>query len=108
MSMKRSIIWATPMIFALAIFSPGMASQAFAASSPAKTVIASPRSEPADIQQDLRLSPSQEEGPGWTQGYIDGQACRDPDPGAYESFPDENFEDNYYAGYDEGSYEAEC
>ncbi|MER6919463.1 hypothetical protein ABT314_10610 [Streptomyces spiralis] len=107
MSTKRSILWAPSMILALAVFCPGMASQAFAASSPAKTVIASPRSEPADIQHDLRLSPSQE-GPGWTQGYIDGQACRDPDPGAYESFPDENFEDNYYAGYDEGSSEADC
>lgn len=108
MPTKRSIIWAIPMILALAMFSPGTASQVFAASSPAKTAIASLRSEPAGIQHDLRLSPSQDEGPGWTQGYIDGQACRDPDPGAYESFPDENFEDNYYAGYDEGSSEAGC
>lgn len=107
MCAKRSIIWAIPIIFALVVFSPGVASQGFAASSPAKTVVASPRSEPAGAQHGIRLSPSNE-GPGWTEGYIDGKACRDEDPGAYESFPDENFESNYYDGYDQGYSEAGC
>jgi hypothetical protein len=96
---KRSIIQASSVILALALSSPVMATQAFAAGS-----------EPAGVQRSITLHPGQDddEGPGWTQGYIDGKACRDGDPGAYESFPDENFEGNYWAGYDEGYYEADC